>query len=235
MRIISKFRDYYDGAGYFDPTITYVRNTTEYRLVSLEDRRRGEIGTDPTKDKNLLGPFSRAAEFWLRMQRREVVITGLTYRAAYVYEHGLDLVWVCLCGMAYPVYRLGRGLTVRNEPVLEYLNSYKSKYPTDELRACIQVLRPIEIPVEAHFDVQAPAFLVDWSYPYRMPVEANPVLRDHAMPKIIPPDECHRKIAFFLTNEMAQEKDIPCKVSDETRIQKHGFSKKTSFRNMPRD
>ena len=56
-----------------------------------------------------------------------------------------------------------------------------------------------------------------------------PVLQNLGFPSHFPPERMYDDVAFYIRNFLAQTQDVV--VSDKSKLEKHGFSSKTSFRN----
>jgi hypothetical protein len=62
-------------------------------------------------------------------------------------------------------------------------------------------------------------------------VMRDPILRNLDMQQLVHPFDMYQRIAQFLSCQLAAERDNTVKLTDVERLEKHGFDKKTSFRN----
>ena len=228
MKILSKFKDYYDYVEYLysqeggDPTNTYARRDVEggdeYSSDWFSIEARGEI---PAK------PSPKVDAYWGRKPDP----------FPWIYK------WCSVCGKLYllvaeepgvnpPKYKL---ITETHRSLsLVYTRSpgYWFKEPTiKELiavpnPACIEVSKKLQIPV---FILEDPC--------YRRHVTLNrtvPNLGELGFASFIPAEQMYQEISMFLTSLKDNPDSLPpTKVSDRDRFTQKGFDAKISFRGKP--
>jgi hypothetical protein len=245
MRIISNFRDYYDGVQGqgFDDRIIYERRTVETDIRAgahvgdlgpVWEREPGWGDTrQPADDLALLPDFYA---FRPQLHRR-----GERYpdhRAAPT--PGL----LCLAGRAYPIWQTQAIRVLGEESLYSYEPGFADRVGQTERR---RAWRPEtidftpwqdwlaahwgrEIDPAIHFRHDSPVVLFLGE---RRVVD--PCLKDLGFQKALDPYTVFQEIDMFLGGVMAQPRDPPSPMSDREKISSHGMDVKRSFRKMPRD
>jgi hypothetical protein len=253
MRIISRFKDYYDTALAHgaDDKLVYVRQPQEYKQV-YENGRWCHVPQELAH----LGRF--ACEYGGKSDVRGP--TALGERYAYVY----------VCGVRYPAVGIGfgtdtrdftwfydfetfeRGVKVVIKQFIEERSHhawFRPKVYTDYEANIIKHLDPDRKPSGLRFwrqptipffsrrDDKLKAFCEEHNLPiiigHSDRVVLNGPLRPMQFIKVMPPATLFQELAMFLGNQASVD-DTPVKISDKDRIAQHGFDK-FSFRKQPKE
>lgn len=240
MRIISPFRDYYDGVQGqgFDDRIIYERRTEETDIrsgMSVGDhgpRWTREAGwgdtRQPQADQSLLPAFHH---------HRPRLFTGNGQWSSYQSP--------CIDGM---LYLAGRAFPFwQTPPRAPALRSFEPTFVEDARQKLNvsswerEVIDPTpwqgwladhwgrEIDPAVHFHHRSPIVL----YLGERRI-VNPCLRDYQFQKALDAYTVFQEVEMFLGGVMAEAREPPSPQSDKERIASHGMDVKRSFRNMPR-
>jgi hypothetical protein len=241
MRIVSKFRDYYDSAqGYgADPKLAYIRETKELTLKEPYWSQR--MGPD---DRKL-----NAAMNWFR----DKLPPSYTY-----YDRGV----VGFCGKAYPFYRAVR---YTDEPMT--VTAKKTLYSFDAIIHYLETtptFRPAEVREQiaqlkstkyhrysgnlnaAHWKVYQekfnPVLPDDVFRQFNAPVVAfwenvggtpmlviNPILREYDFASQVDPYRAFQELSMYVGNNLVTQKDPNPPIPDDLKAQSKGFDE-WSFR-----
>jgi hypothetical protein len=233
MKILSKFKDYYDYVEYLysqeggDPSNTYARKDLEgkdeYNNKWFSTEARGEI---PAK------PLPKTDRYWGRK----------TDSFPWIYK------WCSVCGKLY--------LLVAEEPGV-YSPKYKlitEAHPSLSLAYCktpgvwfkkpdIKELIGVPNPacVEISRKLQIPVFILEDSYyknlrePFHVTLNRTvPNLGELGFASLISAEQMYQEVAMFLTSLRDSPDSLPpAKVSDKDRLTQKGFDAKISFRGKP--
>jgi len=221
MRIISNFKDYYDGyADYSDNNTILIRN--QPNEVKLEG--------------NELNQYHKGTNF--------SSLPYLTKQGHYSKEQVYTTLFG-FCGKIYNVFhfwyytdknliRERYSVLLYDTALIDYIEENNAvKYFTDDTAKRIN--KQINTNKES-------TVLQSYFLKYRTPfftvnnkglINLSPNLKELLFSKIIGGGECFQEIERFYTNELATEKQIPTFVGDnKTKILNAGFDLKTSFRNV---
>jgi hypothetical protein len=239
MRIISPFRDYYDGVQSqgFDDKIIYERRTRTADVVGVFPGGRWPERTRPDIDRD-------AAEVALLpdFHRRRPELYEKTPRGCWAEPAMAGL--LCLAGRAYPFWQLnaddGRLEVSSLEPgfdeVVEQTERVRrGRWSKDEdidytpWRDWLADHWGRPIDPRIHFMHRSPLVLYLDSYR-----TVDPCLRDFGFQRALDPYTVFQEIDMFLGGVMAEQHDAPSPQTDKEKIASHGMDVKRSFRNMPR-
>lgn len=251
MRIISNFKDYYDGVARmgFDKAIVYKRMTEKVKAIpSIEymiDQKNNEDGQKYSR--MFVGSIS---------QHTDLTVNFLGF-----------------CGRYYPVYTVNKSAPEDAEAKYKYAHTCDiEKVPEIVAKVCIEEYKPIpgasktttaaeivrnfmkhwigEKPeywerssksqalkvaekikkfpdTDPFFQLETPVFLV-----CGREIIKNPCLKDLGFMGILDPYQTFQEISMFVGGVMAQKHQMPCLVTDDDMIRDtHGFDE-NSFRNM---
>ena len=216
MRIISKFRDYYDGVMKtgMDREVVYVRATVDVLLD-----KAWKLGFD-TKRMTAFSMSGKSGTY-------TIWTTFLGY-----------------CGTIYKVYMvtgdLGHHVFYDYEEFKTYMLDTKlgSGYDFGERRywpSRYQEFRDYDTSKmsELFHKFQTPLFLLNHEYHYRKPdkttLTLSPCLKDLEFQRIKDPYTAYQDIFQFVAGTLNKPENKMVKISDKDKIAKHGFDK-WSFR-----
>lgn len=217
MRILSNFKDYYDGVMAMDgdrKTI-YVRDTVEV--------------PDPIKDK-LIPPL-------LHGYNRSYYYTY--YKDTWTYQ-----VVVGFCGKVYlalkqgleddPLFFSAREFFDGHNPGRFYRTPRKSDYYfLNGIDKDIENYYNTKVDLSSVFDV-APVFYFEyrWHSNKLVYMAYNPPLYKIGFQRILPPYQAYQELSMWMNNLAVPNKPMP-KIDDETMQSIKGFEHKYSFRKEP--
>lgn len=214
MKIISKFKDYYDyvadmyGGG--DPKCTYER-----KGIRLEDG----VFLPNSNDYNDKVIFHKSNSF-----------------------ENVKLRWLCVCGKQYLLVGtfldFGNIISEKQHPELwSDLFCNKNLFRNYEVERCIGYSS--EHIVQISKQICQPVFVIDGvlydrkrrQYSYSI-AKNTPILKDTGIASILPAEQCYQEIAYFISNVLPERSDItpPVEVDDRNKIIQAGFDLRTSFR-----
>ena len=235
MKILSKFRDYYDYVEYLysqeggDPANTYVRRDVEGRDKYSSDwfsiEARGEI---PAK------PYPKAGAYWGRKSDPDPF--------PWIYK------WCSVCGKLYllvaeepgvnpPKYKL----ITETHPSLNLIYSgspghwFKEPSLSDLIAVpnstCMEVSKKLQIPV---FILEDPYYR-DLGKSFQITLNRTvPNLGELGFASLITAEQMYQEIAMFLTSLRDNPDSLPpVDISDKDRLTQKGFDAKISFRGKP--
>jgi hypothetical protein len=241
MKIISKYKDYYDGAhGWVSKQPIYIRKRQEYYFNELDN-----------KTKNILKPILQLRNNMPRIDYFRMI-------------HNV----VVFCGKAYPHYSTcqsdqDRQTFYTTRDIERYCNNLiKKKYDTNitDARETLNQLNGLEryctyrnifirdklthkswegfkknnnlnISVEIHKQIKSPIFLIysNVNNFYDVKLIINPMLKNYNFMTQMSPFEAYQELEMYLGNQMVQQMDHNIKRSDELIRDSKGFDK-WSFR-----
>lgn len=236
MYIISKKKDYYDGVvgtvG-MDKTIVYERKTVE-----IEDNESlPKFVRHRRFDWNSGNPFRNVCNVHVKTDNNRGY-------------HGADGFIVGFCGKLYLGWKfyykekefneeLGELEEVIKEDIIYGYDNVKDLLKTEYWRSSLDDdMKIVEIynPLEVFRKYNTPIFLYD-SYnekPRRSDVfYINPILKDWEFYKVVDAFTAFTELQMFISGVLGTgEKEI-IEISNENKIEQHGFDRKWSFRREP--
>ena len=218
MKIISKFKDYYDYLLKFgqDDDLQYVRITEEVDIKS------SDIVFEYTKPMR--------AMHGITPQGIEVGLVFFCNRAYFVMAE---------MSLGKVVSASYDSTSIVDAFAKEYPNYFKPSWwrfhkTLYELREELKNGNFISIPEEVFRSVGSPVFLLRFSpLSYRKDeyqVVKNPCLKDYDFIKALPAEQAYQELFMFLANNTLQEPKPVVELTDKEEIVKKGFDLKTSFR-----
>lgn len=256
MRIISKFRDYYDSIQAYgqDENVVYVRKN-EQIYDSIDD----VLNEYYLRKTDYMG---RPSEYF-----------GNCYRNSY---RGVDLVGtfsIFFCGERFNVIRTGyrkkeRAIDIHNingvyeeklhyskEGLDEYIDSLKIQQPriayyekesTKRMSAdIVEFFGLTKTSPDLHFKFNTPVFVItklstkqDPFFKYHRTmtatgVDVNPVLKDLDFMKVKDPYTAYQELDMFISGVMGGRSPVMVDVSDEDMKVKKGFGHHYAFKKEP--
>lgn len=217
MRIISKFRDYYDSAQGLgiDTSLIYQRETKEILVPPL---------STPVNISNL------PEDIWGSYPNKDL-------------KSRLNCIYLFFCGKIYTTLDLSLAKT--GKPGLPFSSSwddivsfYENEVPRnrfwniDSKLYDLQKINGKDAPAKVFEQLSSPIVLMygqsRWS---RNPIKfiVNPKLDDLGFQHIVDPYSAFQSISAYLGNELC-ERETPHQPSNDELIHARGFDSKTSFR-----
>jgi hypothetical protein len=235
MRIFSKYHDYYDGVLAYgsDPNCVYVRNEEEFRVDYPQNPH------NPDEYKNIVENKHIAERLNLFPILQDYRISN------YNYLQSGDSFLVLFCGKLYPCMTFH--LPIKNVKGYSYTEKFKRYcYTLDEvikirdtyshekikyynplsnqnLEAIYNV--PKEVGMDIHYKTGIPSFLIKADM-----VVYNPILKPLRFASVMDPYTAFQELSMFISGILGGTSPPTIEVSNDIRIQKHGFDLKTSFR-----
>jgi len=243
VRIISKFRDYYDSALCYgaDPNLLYIRTQEELqRDTYIKDEKKQLPGN---MDEILLPVFNM-----LHNMPSEISIYSKRFKRDF--QIPIISKIIGFCGVFYPAmtiedttYYDTKGIVsslpsesleyiyTKREQIEEAL-SEKQKYSFcySRTKLTYEYWKKVteEITTNRYDSVflglGVPVFKVEHYYKARMiQITLNPCLKNEDFPKIKIPTDCFQEISMYLGNQLASQKDPNIGISDKDMIAEKGF------------
>lgn len=208
MRVISKKRDYYDTAGYIDPSVVFVREEKE--VFADFHYPHYSIGSH----SGLLG---FCGKFYPYIHRKVEAFTDERTKKFHPEEH-------------YYYYSIESYL--ESDFWKERKRHYRY-FSDDSIKTYTDFFNHWKDSDEVFVNVDAPYFrVIKFSSRYHNDDKAklllNPNLKDMQFGKVMDAHTAFQTIQFYLTNQLVKTKD-PDEMDDKYKIAQHGFDK-TSFR-----
>lgn len=229
MRILSKFKDYYDFVGQQygggDPKVTYSRSP-----INTEVNEHGFVGAlsivVPSKEMpNIdVSPFKyrRGIDIYTKV----LVVANYSYL---LISKRLDPSHLNLSHGPYHVLDLDTAKELSATPV-SFLNSFVRVESSKWAAISRKVGHPVYEVTGLSYDPKRSN--------YTITVDSQcPVLSKLGIPSIVKPEIMYQDISYFLANLMHESPDLapPVVLADKDRIVQHGFDLRQSFRHrMPR-
>lgn len=234
MKILSKFKDYYDyvahqyGGG--DPKITYVRKnfSNKESYVKIPSSLRKEINTFlPYLPKSHNQPFNN-----MHIEFKLLVVCGKSYLTV---SRGKN--------SNYDVYTYGEYTiinTVDHSDIVDAICNKKQRWMFDYTQYKISDLVGVTSPVLIEISrlIKAPIFFItnylsDGDY---IGVEIDmkcPILKNTGIASIVSTETMYQELSYFVGNMLYDTPDAkpPVEISNMDKISKAGFDLKKSFRN----
>ncbi len=205
MKIISKHKDFYDSAGFIDPSIIFVRKQEEVFLDIPNPA--------PYTSASGLGVIGLCGKFYPYIHRAyESYVdkrTGITVPEKHFYFYSIEAFMASDFWKSENSYRW-RQKNLENS----YRNSFSNWKSSDE----------------PFITVDAPYFRMK-SFTYhnaRGVAITNPSLIDMQFGKVMDAPSIFQSVQFYLTNQLVKTKD-PDEIEDKYKISGHGFDEH-SFR-----
>lgn len=217
MRIISKWKDYYDYVGHVFGG--QQDNHTVYERKHISVTNSGIFLTEEVE-------LEDTGEQTLRLPR--------------LYSHDINSVWLFVAGKTYLcVGGCGEHYDLFNEEKHNHLlkeiytfsflkqwgnKSYEDFMGIEDVWGQ-RISKTLNTPVFFYYQRYCAKherlmFVVHGECP---------VLADIGFPKIMSAEQCYQNIAFYLANTLTKQEQ-PSKMNDIEKVVSHGFDKKTSFR-----
>lgn len=217
MKIISKFKDYYDhqahvyGGG--DPLIVYER------------KRLGELLINGLVTEVILNHDNDTLANSLKVKEYLNVNTIMG--------------WLIVCGKPFPLVDVGRNYV---KPEWEIFDTVKHKQYIDEdqntkwnrivrnRKGYIEVGQENSGLIELSKQVGHPVFIISairWNHYY---IDGNcPILDGIGLAKYYPAEQLYQDLSYFIGNMMKDSPDTqpPVVMSDDVKITNHGFDKQS--------
>lgn len=209
MRIISKFRDYYDAVmkSGMDREVVYVRDQKEIVV-----NKQHELGyqyyrhTDDTIELFLLGYCGQIFKI--------AVVSSVSYQYRYVFHDFEEF----------------KGFVLNNKVASEY--DFRSRYWWPGKYAKFQD-QDVSGLVKLFHEHQVPLFLLSSNEDGKNhKLTLNPSLKDFDFQTVKDPYTAYQDIFQYVAGVLNQRENNMVKISDKDKIHKHGFDK-WSFRTMP--
>lgn len=251
MRIISKFKDYYDSQMVygFDPMITFVRRTEEIEAPKIVEGIRKLL---PSPN----GYCARTSFAYDSNSYGESVILSSD-------KNYVRLEFVVFCGKIYPIlnlnvakssiglsgsisYYIPHGALSSAERILMMDGAQESsefyqymKKPMDPYsKNKIDRFQHLSNVADSMFGLDVTDLVKDLDCPYfhtwvakNSKITKNPILKDLTFSKIMDPERCFQEISMYIGMHMNDQMEM-VEISDPHRIAGHGFDK-MSFRKAP--
>jgi hypothetical protein len=241
VRIISKFRDYYDGVQRqgFDRDLVYVRKEEDSHVIVIPNLPYNFwLGEQELRNAegNILGtmewrfcPVVFCGKFYPRFKawRNGSVdyyrgVTPLIERFADTAKEARAMVRDAL-GAVKPVQKYRRLPDERVEVLLDALQRRDWGKDHQQAKAPLLSLRP--------WNEKDPGYS-RFQYDTRLMVTTNPNLEDSGFQAIVDPFTAYQEIAMYMGGVLATSGNPMVTLSDKERIAKQGFDK-WSFRKPP--
>ncbi|MDZ4859755.1 MAG: hypothetical protein SGI88_12300 [Candidatus Hydrogenedentes bacterium] len=259
MRIISKYKDYYDSAQAFgaDPNIVYVREQERFDYESPEwSWREGRNSLLPRLNAlrplmdslfRLPNKLTKDVKYGLSRDNMEIPITtkllgfcGKLYPALEIENTTFYTTSKISSALSIPFLKQHGLDTKKLDEILE--RKENSSWCTDKLSH--ETWKRYSGPLinKRHDDVfvelGVPIFVIAYgcpndrkkqSRPNTLICELNPQLKPHEFQKVIGPAEAFQELAMYVGNQLARQPDPISTVSDEILRDEKGFNE-WSFR-----
>jgi hypothetical protein len=211
VRIISKFYDYYDGAGWFSDTPVYIRKTKEVNLTQPIN----EVKKTLVEVFKILNTMPRA--HWSGDVQGVIAFCGKAYPF-----------WWCIDQFFYDTQYMENHCKKRLQRFLGakgILNDLRRRgYFTNSLTHNVwaRFIREtnFDISPESFRFVNAPIFLITKSEK----IYVNPMLRSYNFASQIDPYTAYQNIERYLSNELTIQMDPDVERSDELVRDSKGFN-----------
>jgi hypothetical protein len=240
MRIISKFKDYYDSAhGWYSPEPVFVRDNQTF-LVSGSTPRLPELAIETKK------AISRVRQIYAAMPQNDfasrivIAFCGKAY-PCYLYEECGDNVFYSverIEAFHKQVIRNRRSYfeTLAAEKIIGSLNKDRNTWKWHRWGALLTyhswkrflLNNNMNIPTSAFLAVKSPIFLIK-SVGHSEHIEINPRLNKLAFASQVDPYTAFQEISMYVGNKLVTQMDPNINRSDDMIRDSKGFSK-WSFR-----
>ncbi len=231
MRIISRFRDYYDSVQVYgtDPAVIYVRETRRVQVAELDDEVVPRL-------EALSELAAQAGRFDTPFYREDYHGAVLAFCGRAISCHQLGVRWASSAAQVRGLFDLPADTPARGELSFPrwggLLRPYFNLAAADWLEAqCAE--RPV--PDSLHVDLQCPVFLLHpWRGATPMTVELNPMLRPMGVASVIDPYTAWQQLSNYLNGPLTglHRQHPNDQIDDRTMARKKGFDE-ASFRGRP--
>jgi hypothetical protein len=223
MRIISKFKDYYDGINPSQEPI-WIRKNEEF---SIKDENKKTILSK--------SDMQWCKEAYLTLKKPDVNFVNLISWSGNPIEKFI----LCICGKFIPVYEFKEKFFIDEQKISDYYNSIIKKgkpyyKPTSvyakgffnilPLKEWLNVYNNKERLIKIHLSLQSPIFLIYKEHNDFL-IEINPFLKKRKMHNCFNAWSLYQEMEQFLSNEMVQCNNPPVEISDVDKRDKHGMDK----------
>jgi hypothetical protein len=235
MRVISKFKDYYDGCqGYgADPKLVYVRKTQE---IPIESTRPGEV---------------KQAE----LKKAIFDVSAKAGAVPHLYHTDVDYGVVAFCGKIYPFWKIGTTThytweklhkDIRSKAARERHSTYYSDilariekrrgrnsywYGTRLTRSGVEKYfneTDLNVKDDAFIYLKTPVFIIQYVFGKEL-VITNPLLKDYNFASQVDPWTAYQELSMYVGNNLANQMDPEVHISDKLKAESRGFNE-WSFR-----
>lgn len=211
MKIISKFKDYYDylsGVWGEDPLLTYVRKSEYTPIYDCNDC---------TKVKIYIGGM---------------LVEALLYKGVFYYGENIEvftseLPWYITMGKSsFNSSRLEYGnVTLDKDSVVFIARNTLRDGQIDPYRDMFILRKPIVDTQKVNERENCPVVLEIHKKFYK-----NPILKELKLNSFISPEQTYRLISDWLSLQRTKAEDRPDIRTNVQKVESHGFDNKTSFR-----
>lgn len=225
MRIVSKFKDYYDFVGQKfgeDPGCLYLRGLVSTAKDNWKDKHKlfaFRSRHDPTSNISWDHIYIVAGAYFFPMARGIKQITDPITKSTH-HEYGYRFMdeklfdWIGTREHVHPRTMRSRWMPSYNHypTYIERINS--PDYKLEIRRLIVSIGSPVFKITEHGID------------------EKVPVLEEHGIPSQVEPEQMWQNIYTIMTSVLRRDpdKDPPVALANNERIQKAGFDLKSSFR-----
>lgn len=240
MRIISKFKDYYDHAMGFgqDPNLVYVRDFDEESILMTSSYNR--LALQKFQSAKLEHLLKCAEKFYIRTNGGDwfdayncfLIVAGKLYPGLYFdkeYYFSVEKLTQLKNSLVKKEFR--DSWAIRHiQSVIDQitLQRYRSRSVRGEY---------ITIPVDYFYDecveLNTPCLMIEVGN-YRANIQYNPVLKDLGFAHVLDPFTCFQELEMFMGSVKTSQLDKLPEVADKYKIVEHGFNEK-SFRSGNRE
>jgi hypothetical protein len=228
LKLISKFRDYYDSVShqYLDKEIKYIREQYTIQV----DNKRSKSYPKVVNDGARSGMLSKNPLYRFTISGEIIGFCGYLYPLIRIREYPSDKVlaifynydnlkkWVN--DLNFPIKNGKPGWFWRDGFDLGYLNECKRYF---EERKNWEALE------NKFFELNTPCFLYKEARGHDCELQINPKLKDYRFAGVKDPFTAHQELYQFVGGYLNQPVNKTVTISDLDKIAKHGFDK-WSFR-----
>lgn len=213
MKIISKYKDYYDylsGIWGEDPLITYVRKSTDIPFSTY---------SDCSKVKIYIGGM---------------LVEGLLYKGIFYYGDDLRVFtskipyYLTMGKSSFSSSRLGKeygNVTLDKDSVVFIARNTLRDGQIDPYRDMFILNKPIIDTQKVNERENCPVVLEINKKFYK-----NPILKEVKLNSFLPPEQVYRLTSDWLSLQWTKAEDKPDLRTNVQKVESHGFDSKTSFR-----
>jgi len=225
MKIISKFRDYYDSIShqYLDKEIIYLR---EQREIPIEREMAPPLGLINLDEKGHESIRNRRWEVSFEI----IGFCGRNFPVVGIYDYQSE---DRNCAYTYPAMQ--RLLDELSIPVarktMRWLGGLKRlgyAHALDEYRAFFEDSANLKGLDRYYFDLNAPCFVIRRNQDHTFLI-SNPPLGKYGFASQVDPFLAHQELYMFVAGRLHQPVRPMVEISDVDKVHKHGFNK-WSFR-----
>jgi hypothetical protein len=220
MKILSKFKDYYDFVVDSDYNTIYERHTKKYvdKFHVINFKRRNELSLiakhipiDPLLEKKLNWKgYSAPFGFWYR-------------KTKHIPDELGEFISIAFCDKLYPIFKTKTNQYIFTaEDFNDKLNQDNKLYLSDKFIN----EKFLSVECKNNIILNCPIVLRDLDE-----MVFNPKLSDYGFQKLFTPTQCYQELYNWFSLHK-KEPHIPSSPDDMNRYEAKGFDKKTSFRNI---